>query len=47
MKEVIIIDEKQFTILRETIREGLADIAEAVASLKEGVAVFQKKNKQP
>ena len=34
MKEVIILDEKQFTILTETIRQGLADIARAVASTK-------------
>jgi hypothetical protein len=34
MKEVIILDEKQFTILTETLRQGLADIAKAVASTK-------------
>ena len=36
MKEVIIIDEKQFTILTETLRQGLADIVKALASLQEG-----------
>jgi len=35
MKEVIILDEKQFTILTETLRQGLADIVKAVASTKE------------
>ena len=35
MKEVTLLDERQFAILTETIRRGLADIAKAVASTKE------------
>ena len=34
MKEVTLLDERQFAILTETIRRGLADIAKAVASTK-------------
>lgn len=29
-------DERQFTILTETIREGLEDIKRAIVTLKEG-----------
>jgi hypothetical protein len=48
MKEVTLLDERQFAILTETIREGLQDIkqsivslAEARASLRSGSPVIQ------
>jgi hypothetical protein len=34
MKETFIMDERQFTILTETIREGLEDIKKAIVALK-------------
>lgn len=34
MKEVFVMDERQFTILTETIREGLEDIKRAIVALK-------------
>jgi hypothetical protein len=34
MKEVFVMDERQFTILTETIREGLEDIKKAIIALK-------------
>jgi hypothetical protein len=34
MKEVTTLDERQFTILTETIREGLEDIKRAIVALK-------------
>ena len=34
MKEVTLLDERQLAIITETIRQGLADIARAVASTK-------------
>ena len=35
MIEVTLLDERQFAIITETIRRGLAEIAKAVASTKE------------
>jgi len=34
MKEIFVMDERQFTILTETIREGLEDIKRAIVDLK-------------
>lgn len=34
MKEITLLDERQFTILTETIREGLEDIKMAIVALK-------------